>query len=248
MSHWVKNAKIARPKQGLNSLGRISPNTKTGCRMSRERLEKIDISLVEHGLQRLGMLHAETSDNLPQGTGTLVLVGPSAKMWPIFEKSAFAADKAANPLDRWSYHVLSGVAQNLGARALFPFGGPPFLPFISWAAQSGSCWPSPVGLLVHETAGLFVSFRGALAFDETFERDAATPRNPCLSCHRPCLDACPVGALGAQGYDVPGCKSYLASQGTDCMAAGCAVRRACPVGAEARTPEQSAFHMRAFLG
>jgi len=80
---------------------------------------------------------------------------------------------------------------------------------------------------------------------------ARDPRpSPCDSCaSRPCLSACPVGAFGADGYDVGACAAHLRRPaGLACMDGGCLARRACPVGGEhAHGPAQAAFHMRAFL-
>ncbi len=93
-----------------------------------------------------------------------------------------------------------------------------------------------------------VSFRGALALRERLDLPPAPPA-PCLTCpERPCLSACPVGALTERGYDLPACHAYLdTAPGQDCMSSGCAVRRACPVSARhARMPEQSAYHMGQF--
>ena len=56
----------------------------------------------------------------------------------------------------------AGAARS-AATALFPFGGPPWLPFPAWARRTGRAWDSPVGLLVQRRPGLFVSYRGALA-------------------------------------------------------------------------------------
>ncbi|MBS0563260.1 MAG: ferredoxin, partial [Proteobacteria bacterium] len=135
----------------------------------------------------------------------------------------------------------------LGAAAVFPFGGPPHRPFFQWALRSGRAFASPVRLLVHDRAGLMVSYRGAIALREALP---ATPApNPCTSCtDKPCLSACPVGALGGQGYDLAACHAFLdRPEGGDCLSSGCAVRRACPLSqAYGRLPEQSAYHMRLF--
>ena len=72
---------------------------------------------------------------------------------------------------------------------------------------------------------------------------------PCDVClGKPCLTACPVGALDGQGYDLAACHRFLDTDaGCDCMAMGCAVRRACPISQRfARNPAQSAYHMTAF--
>jgi len=74
--------------------------------------------------------------------------------------------------------------------------------------------------------------------------------NPCEIClDKPCLVTCPVGALGADGYNTSACVSHLVTPlGDDCLGQGCSARRACPVGQDYHyAPEQAAFHMEAFL-
>lgn len=186
-------------------------------------------------------------DEVP-GHSSLVLLGPAgAGFWDHVTAAPEFADGAPDPLDRWSRRVIVALAQDLGARALFPFDGPPWLPFTGWARRSGRAWPSPVGLLVHDTQGLMVSYRGALALPHRLDLPPAAIR-PCDTCEaQPCRDACPVGALSPEGYDVPACKADLDRAGNDCMARGCAVRRACPVSRGAdRAETQSAFHMGYF--
>lgn len=98
---------------------------------------------------------------------------------------------------------------------------------------------------MHEAAGLFVSYRGAIWVPEVIPQVAYT--QPCDACAAPCVSACPVGAFAAGGYDVAACKGHVSSpQGVACKTTGCAARRACPVGANRRLPVQSAFHMEAF--
>ena len=201
------------------------------------------------GLAPLGGFHPAPGDRAPAGTGTLVLLGPDgAGFWSAFRASSEFGDGAAHLLDRWSARVIGGLAAELDATAVFPFGGPPWAPFHAWARQSGEAWESPVGLLVHARLGLFVSYRGALAFRGRLALPPAV-RRPCDSCARPCLTACPVGALGGGGYAVDACHRFLDSvPGQDCLGRGCLVRRACPVGAGLRPEAQSGFHMTDFHG
>ncbi len=201
------------------------------------------------GLHLLGGFHPEPGDGAPEGCGTLLLLGPDgAAFWARVTGSTEFGDGRADPLNRWSERVIGGLATRFGAGALFPFGGPPWLPFLAWAVRSGQAWASPVGLLVHARDGLFVSYRGALAFAERLDLAPAGVQ-PCTTCERPCVSACPVGALTEGGYDVPVCHAYLETEaGADCRMRGCAVRRACPVGQGQRPEAQSAFHMRAFHG
>lgn len=201
-------------------------------------------------LEIAGAFHPRPDQGCPPGTGTLVMLAPlEPAFWPAFTDSVEYRDGAPDPMDRWSTRVIGQLAQDLGATALFPFGGPPYHPFYSWALASGRAWASPVRLLVHDRAGLFISYRGALALPERMPLPPPTAAMPCTTCaDKPCLSACPIGALGAGGYDVPACRAHIAGNaGRDCAESGCLVRRACPVSTRhGRLPEQSAFHMKAF--
>ena len=202
----------------------------------------LDARLAPHGLFDMG--------RLPDDGDTVILVGAGPGMWPIFTASPECKDAAPDPLDRWSKRVLGALAADLDGSAQFPSDGPPYLPFIAWATATGRFWQSPTGMLIHDTAGLMISIRGALRLPAQ-QILAVEATNPCDTCaEKPCLGACPVDALSADhAYDVPACKAHItAPEGADCLNLGCRVRRACPVSQRfGRDPAQSAFHMRAFV-
>jgi hypothetical protein len=183
---------------------------------------------------------------------TLVLVGMTSEThWQAFRASAEFHDGAADPLDRWSHRVLTAIARESDGWLLEPSGGPPWWPFQRWAQRAQAVYPSPLGLLIHPSYGLWHAYRGALAFAEPFEtpRREAQP-SPCANCpDRPCLAGCPVGAFGAEGLAVADCAGFLRSdRGEACLASGCLARRACPIGrAAAHAPDQARFHLQAFL-
>jgi epoxyqueuosine reductase len=212
-------------------------------------LATIKALLRPHHLAVMGGFSAQDDPALPQGTKTLLLLGPSEPgFWPHLTAQPEWTSGDPDPVDRWSRRVIGQIACTLTAKAVFPFGGPPWHPFYQWALRSGRAWDSPVRLLVHDEMGLFASYRGALALKQAIPLPPA-PAKPCDTCTaKPCLTACPTAALTAKGYDLPACHAYLDSAaGVNCMNTGCGNRRACPISqAYARLPEQSAYHMRQF--
>lgn len=202
-----------------------------------------------YGLILRGGFHPESADGVPGEAATLILVGNAGPgMWNKFSQMPF---DLPNALDHWSKCAINAVAGVVGATALYPFGGPPFLPFQQWAMKAEPVASSPLGILIHPEFGLWHAYRGALAFPYAInlpDRDASPV--PCERCEtKPCLTACPVSAFSRDGYDVPVCADHLRMDaGEDCVSEGCRARRQCPVGTDyVYEPLQAAFHMRAFL-
>ncbi len=221
----------------------------------------IDIQdrLAVHGLILRGGIAFGTDETLPdEGT-----CGPSGKpaksvllighgggaIWPHFTAWRERQPKdIANPLDTWSRAVIAAVAEQCGARAVFP-SDKPYLPFQQWAMRAEGLKPSPLGILMHPAFGLWHAYRGALLFD--VEISIQAPRDPIHLCDlcdgKPCLNACPVSAFQASGFDVAACRGHLdVPAGQTCLTGGCQARGACPHGAHAYDAEQRAFHMAAF--
>ncbi len=209
------------------------------------------------GLAVRGAFHPELEDGVPQmangqPTGTLVLLGNvGADLWAQFSHASEFADGRPDPLNRWSERVIGDLAGDVGGEALYPFGGPPHLPFVAWAKRAEPVSESPLGMLIHPDHGLWHAYRGALALKERVTlppRDERPP--PCDTCvERPCLGACPVAAFSTKGYDVAACTEHIATPpGRDCLDLGCRARRACPVGRAVQYEAvQASFHMAAFL-
>jgi epoxyqueuosine reductase len=207
-------------------------------------------SLARNHLAVLGGFHPTPEDLLPPGTQTLLLLGPAEPgFWAHITAQPEWKDGKPDPMDRWSRRVIGHIACDHGAKAIFPFGGPPYHPFYRWAQRTGRIWNSPVRLLVSADQGLMVSFRGALALKDRIALPDAPPC-PCDDCAKPCLSVCPTQALGGDGYDIAACHAFLDTpEGQPCLTDGCIVRRACPVSqGYARLTQQSAYHMRRFHG
>jgi hypothetical protein len=212
------------------------------------RLDPLKIALEGLGLLLRGGFAVDPLDNLG-ATKTVLMIGNAGPaMWLRFRE---AHREEPDPLDRWVRRQLTPIAEAMGADLAMPNDGPPYLPFQRWAMRAEPIHPSPLGLLIHQTYGLWHAYRAALLLPETVSLPArAHVPSPCETCaDQPCLSTCPVGAFTADGYDAEACIDHLGTdEGADCLSDGCRARRACPVGTHWRTePEQAAFHMRAFI-
>jgi len=208
-------------------------------------LEKIEIELNQYSLEILGNFKTNQTDTDLTEIKTLILIGPSEpRFWKLFCTSKEYLDSKADPLDRWSKRIITKISKQINAEAFFPFGEK-IWPFVSWATRCQGINTSPVKLLVHHKKGLFLSFRGALGVKETLKDKRKI--DVCDNCSKPCLTACPVNALGKNGYDVNKCKTHVVSDFGEKCQSGCLVRTSCPIGSNLRLPEQSYFHMKSFL-
>ena len=202
------------------------------------------------GLTLTGWLHPAPEDKAPDGTETMLLFGYGGPaLWAAFSASPEMADGQPHPLDRWSRRVIGGLAARFGGEALFPFGGPPYQPFIRWTYAGEPIHPSKLGMSIHPERGLWSGWRGALALPRRLDLpEIARGASPCAPCPAPCRAACPVEAFTDAGYDAAACRAHLnRPEGAPCRDAGCLARRACPVGqAFAQSGEQAAFHLNAF--
>lgn len=203
-------------------------------------LEKIASRLAESGLILRGGFNFSQGDAAPAGQGrraarSVVLVGNAGDaFWPHFQ--AWLAGQPAdlaNPLDAWSCQVLEEVATPVESRVIMP-NDKPYAPFQQWAMRAEGLRPSPLGILMHPSFGLWHAYRGALLFDrkiaaEDLGEPAEMVIHLCDLCsEKPCLNSCPVGAFGKQ-FDSGACYSHIASAGGHtCMEGGCVARNACP--------------------
>lgn len=223
----------------------------------RPSLDEVAAALAPHGLILRGGFHPQAEDGVPalpdgRPAGTLLLVGNAGPaFWPVFAASPEARDGAPDPMNRWTCRLLEPLAAALGGAAHYPFGGPPYRPFVAWAKRAEAVAESPLGILIHPRYGLWHAYRGALALPEALKlpaRDASD--RACDRClERPCLTACPVSAFTGAGYAVDRCAAHVVSaEGQDCLDRGCRARRACPVGPDFRyEADHARFHMAAFI-
>ena len=215
----------------------------------------IESELAAYGLKLRGIAALSDDEKKQYGficQAAVALVGNiGSSYWPVFTQSKEYADGEVDPLDRWSLRVADEVAQKLNAKPVFPFQGPPYLPFQQWAKRAEALQESPIGLMIHPQFGLWHSYRFALLIMDTIEKMQAAEDSPCWTCiDQPCLNTCPVNAFSIDGYDVGRCVEYLRQTASaECFQHGCMARFECPAGLEYRYDDaQSRFHLQAFVG
>ena len=187
---------------------------------------------------------------------TLVVIGNGGgAFWEALRRhrECEASTRGPGPLDAFTravvMHAVESPGLDLGGppRVAFPFEDEPLaLSFVHLAECAGLGRRSLLGVLVHPEFGPWMALRAALLLP--FAVDAPRPADgfdPCPSCvERPCIAACPAGAVGPGGWDVPRCAAYRlsATHGDGCDV-GCHARIACVLAPEHRYPPDAlAFH------
>jgi len=103
-----------------------------------------------------------------------------------------------------------------------------------------------VGVLVHPIYGPWMALRAAILVRGRLEAPRpADGFDPCPTCReRSCITACPAGAVGPAGWNVPRCAAHRARPDDPC-AMRCHARVACVLGPEHRYPDDAlAYHQR----
>ncbi len=224
-------------------------------------LDEITHLAGRYGLVVRGRFCPGEDDNVPEihagvMPSTLILFGNAgSSFWACFSASLEYADGQADPLNRWSERVGQAMASQVAGRALFPFGGPPYQPFINWAKKAESLQSSRIGMLIHPRYGLWHAYRFAIALADPLANSpdaqvTAIDQDICRRCiDQPCLSTCPVGAFSDSGYDVDACYGFLKQNAkSSCLTQTCQARLSCPHGhAFHYQADHARFHMTAFL-
>ncbi len=149
-----------------------------------------------------------------------------------------ANEPGPDPLDGYtrrlvgtSIEPLSDAGWRVAIR--FPFWNEPNpLPFQAIARAAGLA-PSLLGLDLHPRYGPWIAYRALVLTDRDIPETPIDGFAPCATCSAPCIEACPVGAVGRAGWDAARCFDHRRAGG---CAEGCHARLACPVGSAHRYP------------
>jgi hypothetical protein len=181
----------------------------------------------------------------PEARGIVVVGNGGAALWRTF-RAAVPAPAGDDPLDAFVRDgVLQAVRDVAGARVCWPSEARVDFRLLGELAGLGR--PSLVGVLIHPVYGPWIALRAAILVPA----DVVAPRpadgfDPCPTCvERPCIAACPVGAIGPRGWDVAACVAHRLADEAHC-AAGCTSRVECVYGREHHPPPDAlAFHQAA---
>jgi len=202
----------------------------------------------------------KSASRLLPGAGSITLIGFGGNsFWGtlksyIRDNPSFK-ERGEDLIDNYSLMVfkeLTDVLKENGVkyRAVFPFGsGGALLDFVKLGEVSGAGVRSLLGILLHPTYGPWISLRGALLTElELSSYDSALSGfDPCPSCHKPCIEACPASTISERGWDWESCMVFRLTEVT--CSSGCASRRACPHGNDRQySQEQLAYHHKFVLG
>ncbi len=228
-------------------------------------LDALGRALAPFGLNLIGVAAPRDYDAIvppshrlgTTASAAIVVVGNGGgEFWAAYRAHVAAdptAESAAHPLDAFTTHVMESVAlpavARLGIRAelRLPFRATtPPLSFVHLAEAAGLGRRSLLGVLVHPEFGPWMALRGALFVDVAVA--AARPAagfDPCPACpDRPCLAACPAGAVtNPAGWDVPRCIDFRVARGAaNPCEDRCHARVACVYGRAHRYPEDALVH------
>lgn len=217
----------------------------------RERLARTGLDLV--GVASSADYDASVSERhrlavIAPGMQSAIVIGNGGRaFWDAFQRDR--RRWTLHPLDAFTRAVVTEALSPLpaGARLVFPFDWPGTpLSFVHLAECAGLGRRSLLGVLVHPEYGPWMALRAAVLLPDVVPPTPLPSFDPCPTCvERPCIAACPAGAVGPAGWDVPGCMAHRLRPVDDC-AGGCHARIDCVLGRAHRyPPEAMAFHQRA---
>jgi len=195
----------------------------------------------------LAALPAEMRESLDQaGTGfrQLLLFGNGGGAF--WQALRLAGMEGEHPVDCFSVDCVTRyMAEALpGSRYQVLYPGAAVIPLQTLGRLAGWHHPSPMMVGINERWGVWFAYRVALLADTELTPTVPwTAPSPCDGCgDRPCVGACPAGALNTGSLHLDRCLIYRRREDSLCRDT-CMARVACPVGAAHRySDEQIRYH------
>ncbi len=196
-------------------------------------------------------------DFLPEAK-SIILVGFAGKeFWSIFQNYLQSNPEfKTNNIDLIDNYTILKFneasrildSNNLEYESFHPFGENAIeLNFLKLAELGGAGVPSLLGLLLHPAYGTWISLRGAFITNlEPNQYDRPIHSfDPCPTCDKPCISACPAHTISESGWDWEACMKFRLDDIT--CAKSCASRLACPYGQEQQYPADQLHYHHKFV-
>lgn len=220
-------------------------------------LTRLAKALAPHGLNLLATAPVSAYDAGVPDDRTLARLMPTARtavvigngggaFWHAFRSRWHEPElaRATDPLDTFTREVVEPAVATVvppPARILYPFSfSVEAISFMRLAECAGLGRSSLLGVLVHPHFGPWIALRAAILVpDEVVAPRPADGFDPCPGCReRACIVACPAGAVGDAGWDIPRCAAHRGGP-TDPCASRCHARFDCVIGREHRYPDEA---------
>lgn len=192
-----------------------------------------DEELAESGLLLQGVVDASGIDLKNSGQGyaqLLVVAHGGATFWRQLNV------KGADPLDETATQLAHSLMQRLGEsdyEIIYPadhFA----LDLIGLGKKLGWHHDSKLAIGINPEYGTWFAYRFVIAANTVFDVSQYSSEHPCDSCtDRPCIIACPAGAVTESGFVLQKCLDERLRPGSECVDS-CAARLACPIASEHR--------------
>lgn len=175
----------------------------------------------------------------------LVLLGHGGqRLWKALQAQGM---ETADPVDHYSAALtrrfIRDYLDDAPTHWLYP-DTPYLIPLQQLGEWANWAHPSPLGLGISPVYGVWFAYRAAFLIDADLPllRHSLAP-SPCDSClDKPCVTACPAGAVRMASFDVMGCARHRLRPESSC-ADRCLARMACPYFPEHRyTLTQIQYH------
>ncbi len=188
------------------------------------------------------------------GAESIILAGFGGNsFWKIFnaylDKNPAFRESHTDLIDSYTVLNMSRAGEMLDSSGFsyalsYPFGENALgLDFVALGRLGGAGVGSLLGILINPVFGTWISLRAAILTDAGLSEydNPLEGFDPCPSCDKPCIAACPAHTVSESGWDWESCMEWRME--TDVCSARCASRVACPWGSEERySPEQMAYH------
>lgn len=200
--------------------------------------------LNRHAIFRRSDLPADLLAQLPAGDWQeLVLL---AHAGPLLWQRVSTAQRAGtvggdDPIDAYTVDCVKRLFSGSLRQILYPGAQAPGLQALGQLAGWHRATPFMVG--IDAEYGTWFAYRALLLTAGGFLPTPPVDReHPCAACReRPCLTACPAGALANGELELATCLDYRLQADSPC-AVTCHAREACPVGRQHRYPQAQIAH------